>query len=60
LLFRLQVSSVDGADAWRRAIALRIPTRLMVGAPRRPSGECSRQSRRQASLPLVLLLIRSA
>jgi len=50
----------DGSDAPRRAIALRIAIHCLSGAPRLPSSECSSQSRRQASLPPVLLLIRSA
>ena len=39
---------------------LRITIRLWFGAPRLTTRECSRQSRWQASLPSVLLLIRSA
>ena len=40
---------VDGTDASRRAIALRITIRLLLGALRRPSSGCSRLGLQQTS-----------
>ena len=46
-------------DASRPRQSLRMIIRRLLGASRLTTSECSSQSRRQASLPPVLLLIRS-